>query len=166
MEVKMICAMYNNADEASAVMKRIRSAKIPSVDRIIISKDRFGKVHINDFDDPTAKEGRRLGVVVGALVGAVGGPIGAALGAFVGGATGNIAANVIQSGLTESELQKLGERLKKRTSTVILLLQEEHVDDAMPHLEAIKSEIVTYDIEVNMTPDGKIITKKDKKNKQ
>jgi uncharacterized membrane protein len=124
-DLELVTKLFETPDEASAALKEIKKRKdIKIRNAAVVTKDADGQARIKETADVDAKRGGLVGAVAGGLIGLAGGPVGVVVGALVGAGTGSIAANKIDSGFSDSFLEKFQEYLKPDSSALIVLVEE------------------------------------------
>jgi uncharacterized membrane protein len=151
--IQLLVAYYVNAGEADAALERLISTRIATVDTVILSKDEYGNVIVNDMDDPDAGKGALFGAFVGGLLGLLTGPAGAIIGATVGAATGGLAAGVIDSGINNQQLQAITQRMDNNTSALITMLFDHDIVTATEALNAPLAQIVRYNLRMELAEE-------------
>lgn len=154
--VQLLVAYYANAGEASLALGRLNSANIATVDTVILKKDDFGNIEIDDMDDPDAGKGALFGAFVGGLLGLLTGPGGAIVGATIGAATGGIAAGTIDSGINNRQLEFITQRMDNNTSALITMLFAKDVAAATLALDAPLAQIVRYNVKMELDEEESI----------
>jgi uncharacterized membrane protein len=112
----------------------------------VVVKDAKGHAKIKETADVDAKRGGLVGAVAGGLIGLAGGPVGVVVGALVGAGTGSIAANKIDSGLSDSFLEKFQEYLKPDSSALIVLVEQRTGQDLAESLSESQGILLRHSL--------------------
>ena len=119
--IHVVVAAFDTPDGASTMLKALEAARIAGLESIedaaVLTRDRHGRLHIEEPGDWGGGRGATVGGLVGATLGLLAGPVGwvAGLGAVIGG----LAARLRDTGFSDARLRTLGESLEPGTSILV-----------------------------------------------
>lgn len=94
----------------------------------VIRKDEKGKVKVKETGDMSGGPGAGVGALIGGAFGLFAGPAGLAAGAAAGAVIGGAGAALIDSGLDNKRLKRIGDVLQPNNSALIAVFEEVKVD--------------------------------------
>ena len=116
----------------------------------VIRKDEKGKVKVKETGDMSGGPGAGVGAVIGGAFGLLAGPAGLAAGAAAGAVIGGAGAALIDSGLDNKRLAKIGDVLQPSNSAIIAVFEEVKVNRAtMKEVDKDLDEMV-YGLSTNI----------------
>ena len=122
--LELVTKLFKDVKGASAALKNLKGRKdIRIRNAAVVEKDAQGKAKIRETADVDAKRGGLVGALAGGLIGLAGGPVGVVVGVVVGAGTGGIAAKKIDTGFSDSFLNKFEEYVESETSALIVLVE-------------------------------------------
>jgi uncharacterized membrane protein len=142
---------FDGVHTADEVLNKLRSLQkeylIDLEDACVVERDSDGKVHIKQAVNLTAL-GAATGGTRGALLGTLVGflflnPLaGMAVGAIVGAGSGALASQVVDYGIKDDFIQKLGETIPAGSSALFILFKSFTEDKVLPEIERYKPRIL------------------------
>jgi uncharacterized membrane protein len=145
--IQLIVAAFQDENAADQALKELKSAQkqklIDIQDAAVIRRDEKNKLHIKETADPGGGKGAAAGGVIGAVVGLIGGPPGVIVGASVGALVGGVTAKVIDSGIPDDRLEKIGEGLQPGTSAIVAIIEHRWVGDVEKQLANAGADVLT-----------------------
>lgn len=152
--IQLIVAAFQDehaADEALSKLKAARKKKLVDIqDAAVIRRDDHNKLHISETADPGGGRGAAAGGVIGALIGLIAGPPGVVVGAAAGALVGGVAAKVIDSGIPDDRLKKIGEGLQPGTSAIVAIIEHVWVEDVEKHLTEAGADVLTESLRADL----------------
>lgn len=145
--VQLIVAAFQDEAAADQALKELKNAQrqrlIDIQDAAVIRRDEKNKLHIKETADPGGGKGAAAGGAIGAMVGLIGGPPGVVVGASVGALVGGVTAKVIDSGIPDERLEKIGEGLQPGTSAIVGIIEHRWVRDVEKQLANAGADVLT-----------------------
>ncbi len=142
---------FDGIHTADEVLNKLRALQkeylIDLEDACVVERDANGKVHIKQAVNLTAI-GAASGVTRGALLGALVGflflnPLaGMALGAAVGAGSGALAGSLVDYGIEDDFIRKLGETIPVESSALFILFKSFTEDKVLPEIEPYKPRVL------------------------
>jgi uncharacterized membrane protein len=129
--IHIVVAAFDSPDGASSMLKALEAARTVGLelfeDAAVLTRDRHGRLHIEESGDWGGGRGATVGGLVGAALGLLAGPVGwvAGLGAVIGGP----AAQLRDNGFSDARLRTLGESLEPGTSVPVAVALPRWVPD-------------------------------------
>jgi len=119
--IHVVAALFDTPDGASNTLKTLDAASAVGLESIedaaVLTRDRRGRLHIEEPGEWGGGRGATVGGLVGATVGLLTGPVGWAAG--LGAAIGGLAAKLRDTGFSDARLRTLGESLEPGTSILV-----------------------------------------------
>jgi uncharacterized membrane protein len=129
--VHFILATFSDEASAKAELGKLKSARKEGLSGMHaaaeIHKDEKGKVHTKELNEFTAGEGAIGGLALGVVLGAMTGGLALLAGAAFA-ALGGIFGKVIDTGIPNKELDRLGQQLEPGGSAVVAVVDDQWVD--------------------------------------
>jgi uncharacterized membrane protein len=145
--VQLIVAAFQEETAADQALKELKSAQkqklIDIQDAAVIRRDEKNKLHIKETADPGGGKGAAAGGAIGAVIGLIAGPPGVVVGASVGALVGGVTAKVIDSGIPDDRLEKIGEGLPPGTSAIVAIIELRWVGDIEKQLADAGADVLT-----------------------
>jgi uncharacterized membrane protein len=118
-----------------------RAVRITLVDSALITRDKEGKIKIEETTELTARKGARRGAIITGVLGLIYPPslIGSVL---VGGAIGALTGRARDTGIKHPQLQEIADRLEPGKAAVIALVEEESTAKAQQALEGYEGSLI------------------------
>jgi len=144
---QIVIAAFHEEEAAGQVADGLKEAKkqhqLSYRNVAVIRKDEKGKVKVKETGDMGGGVGAGVGAVVGGAFGILAGPAGLAAGAAAGAVIGGAGAALIDSGLDNKRLKKIGDVLQPGNSAIIAVFEEVKVDKAtMKEVDKDLEEVV------------------------
>jgi uncharacterized membrane protein len=145
--IQLIVAAFQDENAADQALKELKNAQkqklIDIQDAAVIRRDEKNKLHIKETADPGGGKGAAAGGAIGAIVGLIGGPPGVVVGASVGALVGGVTAKVVDSGIPDDRLEKIGEGLQPGTSAIVAIIEHRWVGDVEKQLADAGADVLT-----------------------
>ncbi len=145
--IQLIVAAFQDEDAADGALKELKSAQkqklIDIQDAAVIRRDEKNKLHIKETADPGGGKGAAAGGAIGAIVGLIGGPPGVIVGASVGALVGGVTAKVVDSGIPDDRLEKIGDGVLPGTSAIVAIIEHRWVGDVEKQLANAGADVLT-----------------------
>jgi uncharacterized membrane protein len=142
---------FDGIHTADEVLNKLRSLQreylIDLEDSCVVERDKGGKVHIKQAVNLMAA-GAAAGGVRGALWGALVGLLflnpfaGMAIGAATGVGAGAISGSLIDYGIRDDFIKKLGETIPAESSAIFVLFKSITEDKVLPEIEPYKPRVL------------------------
>ena len=145
--IQLIVAAFQDETAADQALKELKNAQkqklIDIQDAAVIRRDEKNKLHIKETADPGGGKGAAAGGAIGAVIGLLGGPPGVVVGASVGALVGGVTAKVVDSGIPDERLEKIGEGLQPGTSAIVAIIEHRWVGDVEKQLADAGADVLT-----------------------
>ena len=145
--IQLIVAAFQDENAADQALKELKNAQkqklIDIQDAAVIRRDENNKLHIKETADPGGGKGAAAGGAIGAVIGLIGGPPGVVVGASVGALVGGVTAKVVDSGIPDDRLEKIGEGLQPGTSAIVAIIEHRWVGDVEKQLADAGADVLT-----------------------
>lgn len=145
--VQLVVAAFQEESAADQALKELKSAQreklIDIQDAAVIRRDEKNKLHIKETADPGGGKGAAAGGAIGAIIGLIGGPAGVAVGAAAGALVGGVTAKVVDSGIPDDRLEKIGEGLTPGTSAIVAIIEHTWVEEVEKQLAQTGADVLT-----------------------
>ena len=145
--LQLMAAVYPSRDQATTIFDTLsrmhRNGTISLADAAIATKAADGKVHMEETDELTTREGARRGALAAAVVGLIFPPslIGSLL---AGGAIGGLIGKLRDTGIKNAELAGIVDGLTPGKSAVIALAEGEWVVQVQGALQGYEGTLITH----------------------
>ena len=142
---------FDGIHTADEVLNKVRPMQkehlIDLEDACVVERDKDGKVHIKQAVNLMAlgaATGGARGMLLGALVGILFlNPLaGMALGAFAGAGAGALSGRLVDFGINDDFIKKLGETIPVNSSALFVLVKSVTEDKVLPEIESYRPRIL------------------------
>jgi uncharacterized membrane protein len=145
--LELVVAAFKHEDDADEAMKSLNLAKkgrlLDFKNAAVIRRDQKEKLTIKEPADPGGGKGAAAGGAIGAIIGLIAGPGGVVVGAAAGAFTGGIAASLIDSGIPDEHLKRIGKGLQAGASAIITIVDKQWVGEVEKHLKEAGADVLT-----------------------
>ena len=152
--IQLIVAAFQEEKAADQALKQLKAAHreklIDIQDAAVIRRDEKNKLHIKETADPGGGKGAAAGGAIGAVIGLIGGPAGVVVGAAAGAFVGGVTAKVIDSGIPDDRLKKIGEGLQPGTSAIVAIIEHRWVKDVETQLQEAGADTLTEELRADI----------------
>lgn len=142
---------FDGLHTADEVLNKLRSLQkeylVDLEDACVVERDKSGKVYLKQAVNLTGSSAA-VGGTSGALWGAIVGllflsPIaGMALGALTGASVGAISGSLVDYGINDGFIRKLGETIPEGSSALFILFKHVTEDKVLPQIEPYKPRVL------------------------
>ncbi len=152
--LELVTKLFKDPKGASDALKKLKGRKDIRVrNAATVVKDADGKVKIKETADVDATRGGLVGAVAGGLIGLAGGPVGVVVGALVGAGAGGIAAKKIDSGFSNSFLNKFQEYVEPDSSALIVLVEGKTAQQLSDFLSEVDGIMLRHSLSERMVEE-------------
>ncbi len=146
---KLIVATFEEDKLAKEVYKSLKQAKrhkeVEFEDAALVGRDDKNRLHIKETGDIQPGKGAAVGGVLGAALGLLAGPAGVVIGGSMGAMIG-AAASSADTGITDYQLESIGDRLTPNTSAVVVVAGTESLEGLEKLLTSSGAEVISQDV--------------------
>jgi uncharacterized membrane protein len=142
---------FDGIHTADEVLNKLRSLQkeylIDLEDACVVERDKDGRIHIKQAVNLTAL-GAATGVSRGAMWGALVGILfmnplaGMAIGAVTGAGAGALSGSLVDYGIRDDFIKKLGETIPQGSSALFVLFKSVTADKVLPEIEQYKPRVL------------------------
>ncbi len=134
---EMVVVSFDEKEKASEVLSTLKQLEDQEIidlkSAAIVIRETSGNVNINETNDFDAKKGAITGALAGGVLGLLTGRmIG---GALLGAGGGVLASTVVDLGIDDDFLKRIGDNIKPGSSAIIAMVDFAHIDRAMKELD-------------------------------
>ncbi len=152
--LELVTKLFKDPKGASAALKNLKGRKdIRIRNAATVVKDAEGKAKIKETADVDAARGGLVGAVAGGLIGLAGGPVGVVVGALVGAGTGGIAAKKIDTGFSNSFLDRFQEYVEPDSSALIVLVEGKTAQQLSDVLSEVDGIVLRHSLSERMVEE-------------
>ena len=124
--------------------RKAKEANVQLDDLVVVFKDDHGKVKIKQSRDLTTGKGAKRGSFWGLLVGLIfGGPF---VGVLWGLGIGALVGRAVDHGIDDKFIKDVGNAMQRRSSAVMIMLDEADYDRSIAYLRTFDTEIYEADV--------------------
>ncbi len=152
--LELVTKLFKDPKGASAALKGLKSRKdIRIRNAAVVEKDGQGKAKIKETADVDAVRGGLVGAAAGGLIGLAGGPVGVVVGALVGAGTGGFAAKKIDTGFSDSFLNKFQEYVEPGSSALVVLVEGKTAQELSDVLSEVDGILLRHSLTEKMVEE-------------
>lgn len=148
---ELVCIAFDGQDTADKVLNELRALRTEHLveleDACVVTRDADGEVHLKQAVNLVSS-----GAVSGGLGGALWGSLigllflnplaGMVVGAGIGAGTGALAGSLVDYGISDDFIRKLGSTIKPGGSALFVLARKMNLDKVLPHLAKYKGTVL------------------------
>src|SRR5215467_14044592 len=148
---KLVVFDFDGIHTADEVLNKLRGLQkeylVDLEDACVVERDKAGKIHIKQAVNLTS-QGAAIGGSRGALWGTLIGLLflnplaGLAIGAVTGAGVGALSGSLIDYGISDDFVKKLGQTIPEGSSALFILFKRVNEDKVLPELESFKPRVL------------------------
>ena len=146
-QLDVMAAVYADEDRASVIIDMLwqmhRGTTINLEDAAVITKGADGKLKIRETKELTTRKGAKRGAIAAGVVGLIF-PPSLLVTAAAGGALGAAWGKLRDTGIKNSALKDIGDKLEPGKAAVVALVEHESVPAAERALQGYDGELLRY----------------------